>query len=100
MITWQEIEERGEEIRLLNSINTDENERENWRQCQQGKGFIHDSKGKIAGRLIANIPYEEAMMLETLHDIDYLSFSRNGDKQALRRLLQRFPHWRCAEGGI
>ena len=100
MIIGQEIEERGDEIRLLNHINTDAEERENWRQCQQGKGFIQDSKGKTAGRQIANIPYDEAMMLETLHDIDYLSFSRNGDKKALRRLLQRFPHWRCSEGGI
>ena len=100
MIEYQVIEERGDEIRLLKCINTDDAERENWKQLQQGKGFIHDSKGNVTGRLVANIPYEEAMMLKTLYDIDYLSFSRNGDKEALRRLLQRFPHWRCCEGGI
>ena len=100
MIVSQEIEERGEEIRLLNHINTDEAERDNWQQVQEGKGYIHDSKGKIAGRHVANIPVEEAAMLEANYDLDYLSFTRNGDKQAFRRLLQRFPHWRCCEGGI
>ena len=100
MIVSQQIEELGENVRLLNCINTDDAERENWRQSQQGKGFIHDSKGHLAGRLIANIPVEEAAMLEAQYDLDYLSFSQNGDKNAFRRLLQRFPHWRCAEGGI
>lgn len=100
MIIGQEIEELGESVRLLNHINTDDAERENWRQVQQGKGYIHDSRGRLAGRLIAQIPQDEAAMLETMKDLDYLSFSRNGDKNAFRRLLQRFPHWRCCEGGI
>ena len=100
MLVGQEFEELGDSVRLLNHINTDEAERENWQQSQQGKGFIHDSKGNIAGRHVANIPVEEAAMLEAQYDLDYLSFSRNGDKNAFRRLLQRFPHWRCAEGGI
>ncbi len=100
MIEHQKIEERGDEIRLLNCINTDEEERLNWQQSQQGKGFIRDEHGNVAGRHIANIPVEEAAMLEANYDLDYLSFSRNGDKNAFRRLLQRFPHWRCAEGGI
>ncbi len=100
MITWQEIEERGEEVRLLNHINTDDAERENWQQVQEGKGFIHDSKGRLAGRIVANIPVEEAVMLETQKDLDYLSFTRNGDKKAFRRLLARFPYWRCSEGGV
>ncbi len=100
MILSQEIEERGEEIRLLNHINTDEEERLNWEHVQEGKGFIRNSKGQIAGRHVANIPVEEAAMLEANYDLDYLSFTRNGDKNAFRRLLQRFPHWRCCEGGI
>ena len=100
MIVGQEIEELGESVRLLNHINTDEEERENWQSVQAGKGFIRDSRGKIAGRHVANIPIEEAMMLEAQKDIDYLSFTRNRDKAAFRRLLKRFPHWRCAEGGV
>lgn len=100
MIEYQKLEELGEEVRLLNRINTDEEERLNWQQSQQGKGFIRDEHGNVAGRHIANIPVEEAAMLEANYDLDYLSFSRNGDKNAFRRLLQRFPHWRCAEGGI
>ena len=99
MIVSQEIEERGDEIRLLNHINTDDAERENWKSVQQGKGFIRDNHGHIAGRLVANIPVEEAMMLEANKDIDYLSWC-SGDKNAFRRLLERFPHWRCSEGGI
>lgn len=100
MIIGQKIEELGDRVRLLNHINTDDAERENWQQVQQGKGYIQDSKGRISGRWVANIPVEEALMLETQKDLDYLSFTRNGDKNAFRRLLQRFPHWRCCEGGI
>ena len=100
MLVGQELEELGDGVRLLNHINTDDAERENWKQVQEGKGFIRDERGNIAGRLVANIPVEEAAMLEAMKDIDYLSFTRNGDKNALRRLLQRFPYWRCAEGGI
>ena len=100
MIVSQEIEGRGDNVRLLNHINTDGAERENWQQLQQGKGFIRDERGNVAGRFVANIPVEEAAMLEAQKDLDYLSFSRNGDKNALRRLLKRFPYWRCSEGGI
>lgn len=100
MIVGQEIEERGDEIKLRTHINTDDTARENWQQVQEGKGFIKDEHGHVAGRLVANIPVEEAAMLETMRDIDYLSFSLNGDKNAFRRLLKRFPHWRCAEGRI
>ena len=100
MIVSQEIEGRGDNVRLLNHINTDDAERENWQHVQQGKGFIRDERGNVAGRFVANIPVEEAAMLEAQKDLDYLSFSRNGDKNALRRLLKRFPYWRCSEGGI
>ena len=96
----QELTERGEELQLLNHINTDEAERDNWKNLQQvGKGFIRE-KGEIVGREIARIPMEEAAMLEAQYDLDYLSFSRNNDKAAFRRLLKRFPHWRCSEGSV
>lgn len=94
------MEEFGEEVRLLNHINTDDTERENWERVQAGKGFMYDSKGVLSGREIARIPVEEAAMLEAMHDEDYAAFSMSGDKGALRRLLLRFPHWRCSEGGI
>ena len=99
MIVGQELGEIGGEVKLLNHINTDDIERENWRKVQDGKGFMYEN-GNLVGREIARIPVEEAAMLETLCDIDYLSFTRNNDRSALRRLLQRFPHWRCASGGI
>lgn len=100
MITGQELDICGDEIKLTTHINTDDTERENWRRVHAGKGFMLDSRGNIAGREIARIPAEEAAMLEARYDLDYLSFSRNQDRNALRRLLQRFPHWRCCEGGI
>lgn len=96
----QELEERGDELTLINNINTDDEEHLNWATAQQGKGFIYNKRGKLAGREVARIPVEEAAMLEAMCDLDYQSFSRNNDKAAFRRLLQRFPHWRCCEGGI
>ena len=99
MIT-QELTEHGEELQLVNHINTDEAERDNWKNLQQvGKGFIREN-GKIVGREVARIPMEEAAMLEAQYDLDYLSFSRNNDKAAFRILLKRFPHWRCSEGSV
>lgn len=99
MIVGQELKEQGDDITLTNRFNTDDVERENWQGVQAGNGFIKEN-GKLQGRLLANIPVEEAAMLEANYDIDYLAFSRNNDKAALRRLLQRFPHWRCSSGGF
>ena len=95
----QELEQNGEELKLRTHFNTDDEEKINWESTQHTNGFIYENK-KLVGREVARIPVEEAAMLETLCDIDYLSFSRNGDKNAFRRLLARFPHWRCASGGI
>ena len=100
MIVGQELKERGDELTLLNHINTDDEERLNWQSVQQGKGFIRDDKNHIIGREIARIPVDEAAMLEAQCDLDYLSFTRNNDKAAFRRLLKRFPYWKCCEGGI
>lgn len=99
MIVGQELHERGDEFRLVNYLNTDEIERDNWASVQEGNGFIREN-GKLAGRLIANIPVDEAAMLEANYDLDYLAFKHNNDKAALRRLLQRFPYWRCSSGGF
>lgn len=99
MIAHQELKEQGDTITLTNHLNTDDAERENWRGVQEGNGFIKEN-GKLQGRLIANIPVDEAAMLEANYDLDYLAFSRNNDKAALKRLLQRFPYWRCSSGGF
>ncbi len=99
MIVSQEFYEHGDEYRLVNHLNTDEQEKENWQSVQRGKGFIREN-GKIVGREVARIPVDEAAMLRANYDLDYLAFSENNDKAALRRLLKRFPHWRCSEGGI
>ena len=83
MISAQELDELGDDVRLINHINTDDEERLNWQSVQDGKGFIRDEKNHVIGREIARIPVEEAAMLEAIHDLDYLSFSRNNDKAAL-----------------
>lgn len=100
MILEQELTERGDDVVLRNHINTDDEERLNWQSVQEGKGFIRDEKGQILGRSVARIPIEEAAMLEASYDLDYLSFTRNNDRAAFRRLLKRFPYWKCCEGGI
>ena len=99
MIVAQELKQRGDEYKLINHLNTDEQERENWQSVQEGKGFIREN-GKIVGREVARIPVDEAAMLMANYDLDYLAFAHNNDKAAFRRLLKRFPHWRCASGGI
>ena len=100
MIAQQVYSEYGDDVMLRNHINTDDEERLNWQSVQNGKGFIRDEKNHVIGREVARIPVEEAAMLEAIHDLDYLSFSRNNDKAALRRLLKRFPYWRCSSGGF
>ena len=102
MSVYQEFEDKdGEEFKLINHLNTDDIERLNWDTAQQsGKGFIRDDKGSVSGRLVANIPAEEAAMLEHAKDLDWLAFSRNQDRAAFRRLLKRFPYWKCCEGSV
>lgn len=99
MIVSQELSEHGDAICLQSHINTDDIERENWKSVQAGKGYIYEN-GELVGREIACIPVEEAAMLDAMCDIDYLSFSRNNDKAALRRLLKRFPYWSSSSGGV
>ena len=100
MIT-QELEINGDEFTLRNHLDTDEEERINWSGVQEGKGFIYeDGQHFPSARLVAQIPAEEAAMLEANYDLDYLAFSRNRDKAAFKRLLKRFPHWRCSSGGV
>ena len=102
MIVGQELEQNGDEITLTNHINTDDAEVRNWKRVQDGKGFIY-SDGKLRGRLVAEIPEDEAAMLMTRNDqagLDFYAFSMWGDKYALQRLLKRFPHWRASSGGF
>lgn len=101
MAVYQEFSENSDELKLVNHLNTDDAERLNWHQAQSaGKGFMRGEKGEINGRLVAQIPPEEAAMLEHNLDLDWLSFTRNHDRAAFRRLLKRFPYWKCCEGGV
>ncbi|MBQ9566193.1 MAG: hypothetical protein IJU98_11465 [Synergistaceae bacterium] len=103
MLTQElEIKGGGEEFRLVSHADTDDAERLNWETAQaNGKGFIRrGGDGEVQGRLVAQIPPEEAAMLEARYDLDWLAFTHNRDRAAFRRLLKRFPHWRCCEGGV
>ena len=99
MLTAQEFERWGDEFKLTNHINTDDIERANWRDVQGGNGFIREN-GEVVARVVARIPEDEAAMLRAQQDIDFLAFEYTSDKNALKRLLQRFPHWRCSSGGF
>jgi hypothetical protein len=101
----QKLEFEGDEVKIVFHENTDGDERENQRTRNEiGKGFILDTDGrrrrKILGRRLLQIPVEEAAMLRTNRDIDWLAFELSGDRNALRRLVKRFPYWQVCEGGI
>lgn len=97
----QELEFSGDDIRLTTTYSTDEYERLNYEILQHaGKGFIRDGRGNISARLALCIPALDAAMLEAKFDPDWMAYSHCRDRQALRRLLKRFPYWRVAEGGI
>lgn len=95
-----ELAVNGDSITLTNHWNTDEAERDNWRVRQDiGNGFIRDG-GKLKGRSVARIPVEEAEHLRAVYDIDFMCFEHNGDREAFRRLLKRFPHWQVCDGRV
>ena len=100
MIT-QELEKRGDELRLVSHANTDEAERENWAMAQEpGKGFIRDEGGELQGRHLARIPVEDAEYLDAVKDLDWLAYRHCMDRAAFRRLLARYPYWRCSGGNF
>ena len=63
-----------------------------------GRGFTQGG----TMRQLANINILEYNALLMNMDRDALDFEASGmrDMRALRRLLVRFPAWRCSEGGI
>ena len=99
MLIGQSLLQHGDEYTLINHINTDGLERENWRRVQQGNGFIREN-GDLKARVLCEIPGDEAAMLRANNDLDFLAFEHSHDKAALKRLLKRFPHWRCSSGGF
>lgn len=70
----------------------------NAQERKQGKGF---TAGRTM-RKLANIDADEYNALLMKMDKDALDLEASGwrDMRALRRLLTRFPAWRCSEGGI
>jgi hypothetical protein len=91
-------DERGRvEVRGL--VNSDDIDRLNADEAVfLGKGF---TKGRTM-RKVANIDPDELSALCIAGDSDALDFMASGysDRKALRRLLVRFPQWRCSEGAI
>lgn len=100
MIT-QELEKRGDEVTLVTHATTDEVERENWTMAQEpGKGFIRGENGELQGRTLARIPVEDAAYLDAVKDLDWLAYRHCRDMAAFRRLLARYPYWRCSGGNF
>jgi hypothetical protein len=93
-----EVDDRGRvELRgLVVSDDTDEFNAELKRYL--GRGFTKDG----TKRWISNIDGDELNALCLGGDRDALAFRESGrrDREALRRLLRRFPRWRCSEGGV
>jgi hypothetical protein len=63
-----------------------------------GRGFTKDGKT----RWISNIDGDELAARRLSGDRDAIAFTESGykDREALRRLLRRFPQWRCSEGCV
>ena len=99
MLKSQTLYQHGDEYLLVNNINTDDIERENWQKVQQGNGFIREN-GELKARLVCEIPEGEAAMLRANNDLDFLVFENSHDSRALKKLLARFPHWRSSSGGF
>ncbi|MDR1979546.1 MAG: hypothetical protein LBQ42_12500, partial [Synergistaceae bacterium] len=93
-----EADERGRvEMRVLvDSGDIDELNAEERKRL--GLGF---TAGGTA-RKVANIDEDEILALCAAMDRDALDFLASGysDRRALRRLLSRFPEWRCSEGAV
>ncbi len=99
MLIGQSLLQHGDEYTLINHINTDDIERENWRRVQHGNGFIREN-GDLKARVLCEIPEDEAAMLRANNDLDFLVFENSHDSRALKKLLARFPHWRSSSGGF
>ena len=92
---------RGDDVVLTTTYDTDAYEAANAATLRaSGKGFIRDGRGNISARAVMRIPMLDAAMLEAKFDPDWMAYRHCQDRQALRRLLTRFPYWRVAEGGI
>lgn len=94
------LREEGDEVVLTRIINRTPFE-ENCAVLRKelGDGFIRDGRGVAQGRRLFSIPVEEAVMLKTQGDPDWLEFWNTDSSTALARLIARFPHWVAVEGG-
>lgn len=94
------LRERGDDVILTRAFDTKPFE-ENCAAIRRemGDGFIRDRKGAAQARRLFSIPVEEAVMLKTLGDPDWIEFWETDSTPALARLIARFPHWVVAEGG-
>jgi hypothetical protein len=95
-----ELRENGDDIVLTKTID-DEPFRDHCREQRHmwGNGFVRDERGAAIGRRLFSIPIEEANMLAAQKDPDWEEWWNTDSNRALMRLIQRFPHWVCCEGG-
>ena len=95
-----QLHEKGEDVILTRTFDRTPFE-ENCAALRKelGNGFIRDRKGAAQARRLFSIPVEEAVMLQTQNDPDWVEWWNTDSSAALARLIVRFPHWVVAEGG-
>lgn len=95
-----QLREEGEDIVLTRTFDRTPFE-ENCAALRKelGDGFVRDRKGAAQARRLFSIPVEEAVMLQTTGDPDWVEWWHTDSSAALARLITRFPHWVVAEGG-
>ena len=95
-----QLHEKGEDVILTRTFDRTPFE-ENCAELRKelGNGFIRDRKGAAQARRLFSIPVEEAVMLQTLNDPDWIEWWNTDSDSALLRLIKRFPHWVVVEGG-
>ena len=64
-----------------------------------GDGMMRNERGAAVARRSFSIPVEEANMLLAQNDADFVEWWNTDSTPALARLIVRFPHWVCCEGG-
>lgn len=92
--------ERGDEYTISKVINDDVYRRRCHsirKELEGTKGLIRDGRGSVQAKWKLSIPADEFYALVMSGDPDAVAWERDkNDKQALNRLVQRFPYWRVS----
>ena len=64
----------------------------------KGSGMTGKDSRRI--RHAMSIPFEDMAYLTAIGDKDWAEYNNTGDRNALRRLLLRFPYWQVCDGRV